>query len=56
VGHSIIYAQGLKPPDLPVVVIGTFEHYTGPRWKGMEKEVSIGLVSRKFFSGGKEGT
>jgi hypothetical protein len=56
VGHSIIYAEGSKPPELPIVVIGTFAHYTGPRWKGMEKEVPIGLVSRKFFSGGKDGT
>jgi hypothetical protein len=54
--HSIIYAKGSKPPELPVAVIGTFQHYTGPRWKGMEKEVSIGLVSRKFFSGSKDGT
>jgi hypothetical protein len=35
--HSIIYAEGSKPPELPVAVIGTFEHYTGPGWKGMEK-------------------
>jgi hypothetical protein len=48
--HSIIYAEGSKPAKLPVAVIGTFEHYTGPGWKGMEKEVLIGLVSRKFFS------
>jgi ATP-dependent DNA helicase PIF1 len=54
--HSIIYAEGSKPPELPVVVIGTFQHYTGPRWKGMEKEAPIGLVSRKFFNGGKDGT
>jgi hypothetical protein len=54
--HNIIYAEGSKPPELPVAVIGTFEHYTGPRWKGMEKEVPIGLVSRKFFSSGKDGT
>jgi hypothetical protein len=54
--HSIIYAKGSKPPEPPVAVIETFQHYTGPRWKGMEKEVSIGLVSRKFFSGGKDGT
>jgi hypothetical protein len=27
--HSIIYAEGSKPPELPVAVIGTFEHYTG---------------------------
>jgi hypothetical protein len=54
--HSIIYAEGSKPPELPVAVIGTFQHYTCPRWKGMEKEVLIGLVSRKFFSGGKDGT
>jgi ATP-dependent DNA helicase PIF1 len=54
--HSIIYAEGSNPPELPVAVIGTFQHYTGPRWKGMEKEVPIGLVSRKFFSGGKDST
>jgi hypothetical protein len=54
--HNIIYAEGSKPPELPVAVIGTFEHYTGQRWNGMEKEVPIGLVSRKFFSSGKDGT
>jgi hypothetical protein len=54
--HSIIYAEGSKPPELPVAVIGSFEHCTGPGWKGMEKEVLIGLVSRKFFSSRKDGT
>jgi hypothetical protein len=54
--HGIIYAKGSKLPELPVAVIGTFEHYTGPRWKGMEKEVPIGLVSSKFFCSGKDGT
>jgi hypothetical protein len=47
--HNIIYGEGSKPPELTVAVIGTFEHYTGSRWKGMEKEVPIGLVSRKFL-------
>jgi hypothetical protein len=54
--HSIIYAEGSKTPELPVAVIGTFEHYIGPGWKGMEKEVLIGLLSRKFFSSRKDGT
>jgi hypothetical protein len=54
--HGIIYAEGSKPPELQVAVIGTFEHYTGPRWKGMEKGVPIGLVSSKFFCSGKDGT
>jgi hypothetical protein len=30
VWHSIIYAEGSKPPEIPVAVIGTFEHNTGP--------------------------
>jgi hypothetical protein len=54
--HRIIYAEGSKPPELPAAVIGTFKHYIGLRWKGMEKEVPIGLVSRKIFSGGKDST
>jgi hypothetical protein len=54
--HRIIYAEGSKPPELPAAVIGTFKHYIGLRWKGMEKEVPIGLVSRKIFSGLKDST